>query len=229
MPQRIRLLKRCVVDGAVRESGEIVTLPDGVVGPHRTVVSGTPGASIASARYAGEPDADADYTQQHLVDEPMYVVVDENIERERNEMRERHAKELAEYKGDDRTELVRRQSEEARQLEFKAREKELADKQKREDEQLRKRQEAETKAFDKRAESGKPVAPPRETEKDDLEKRHHTEAEALKERHERERMKVDASKPRVTEPPARERALEPAPEFKPAFAPKPGVPPHPEA
>jgi len=195
MPQRIRLLATCQVNGAIHSAGEIVTLPDGQRGPHRTVVSSNHGAQITAHRYTGQDDSDASYIQQNLVDVPLYSVIDEGIEKEREEMRVRHAEERnALDHVDDRTALSRKQGEEVAALELRAAESELKSRQDAEGVALKERQERETVAFDKRAETAPLANPPVETNKEELDKRHGSEAEALKEKHAEEARVLEARK-----------------------------------
>ena len=62
--KRYRLLARAEMHGAIRDPGYVFHLPDGVLGPHRTVVADNRGAQIA--------DHDHPDRVQRLVDEPLY-------------------------------------------------------------------------------------------------------------------------------------------------------------
>ena len=183
MPQRIRLLATCQVNGSVHSAGEVITLPDGQRGPHRTVVASNHGAAIGDA------------SAQILIDQPLFVVLDETIENEREEMRVRHAEERnALDHVDDRTVLSRKQGQEAAALEQRAAESELKQRQDNENKGLKDRQAAETAAFDKRAETPALVTAPVELSKEDLDKRHASEAEALEKRHTEEARGLESRK-----------------------------------
>ena len=65
--KRYQLLVRAQINGALCEPGHIFTLPDGVKGPHRTVVADNKGAQIA--------DHDRPDRPQRLIDEPLYIEV----------------------------------------------------------------------------------------------------------------------------------------------------------
>lgn len=77
---RIRLLATCQINGAVHHAGEIVEIPEGVRGPHRTVAASNHGAQIAAPRYhRDDEDSDVKYAQQDLVDHPLYEVVEDAV------------------------------------------------------------------------------------------------------------------------------------------------------
>lgn len=69
--KRYRLLARAQMHGAVREPGYVFTLPDGELGPHRTVLASHHGAQITDHINA----------TQELKDEPLY---EEFVEPEAN-------------------------------------------------------------------------------------------------------------------------------------------------
>lgn len=195
---RIRLLATCQINGAVHHAGDVVFLPDGQRGPHRTVVSSSHGAQIAVSRYPGEDDADASYLRhQTLVDEPLYVVVNEGVEKDREELRARHAQERAKLDRDpERDALIAKQAKEESDFELHAAEVQTKERQEREDDALKQRQEAETAAFDKRAEITPTAPAPHETDKEALENRHKAEREAQEAKHAEEQRSLEARKER---------------------------------
>ena len=74
--KRYRLLARAQMHGAVREPGYVFTLPDGELGPHRTVVASQHGAQIT----------DHINSTQELKDEPLYeefVEPEANVEKQK--------------------------------------------------------------------------------------------------------------------------------------------------
>jgi len=195
-----------------------VWLADGQRGPHRTVVASDHGASqIAVERYHGQDEPDATYSRhQNLVDQPLFVVVDEGIEKDREEMRVRHAQERAALEHvPERDALLAKQADEMAAFELRAAETNLSERQKRDDEALKSRQDAETAAFDKRAQAAPAMAAPRETDKKELDQRHKTEQDAQKAKHEAERKALEARKERVA---SKDAKPEPAPE--PSFVPE---------
>ena len=138
MPQRIRLLTSAQISNHVYGPGELVTLPDGVRGPHKSV-------SVAGK----------------LQDEPLFVVVDEEMETEREEMRLRHLQETeALDHTQERRDLAAKHAKESAELRRKQRVRETEARHKVEAETLQHRQEAEVVAFDKRAEAAAITAPP---------------------------------------------------------------------
>lgn len=191
MPTRNRLLARAEIDGALRDPGYIFTLADGVLGPHRTVVASNHGAQITD-----HENATAD-----VLDVPLYVPIDGEVEKEREALAARHAEELAALERDpERDELRRKHAEEAAALGAKAAKRELELKHEREDDALKERQHAETASFQARA-SAEPihVPAPRETKEEDLKKRHEAEAKALADKHATEQAALDGTKPAVQE------------------------------
>jgi hypothetical protein len=186
MPQRIRLLATCQVNGALHYAGEIVTLPDGQRGPHRSVVASSHGAALG------------DVASQNLIDDPLFVVVDEGIEKEREEMRARQAEERNKLDHtDERAALVRKQGEEAAAFEIRSAETELHTRQEQEAATLKDRQTAENVAFDKRAETVPLANPPVEVNKEELTKRQAAETEALQKRQAEEKLVLEARKANV--------------------------------
>lgn len=201
---RIRLLATCQINGTIHHAGEIVEIPEGQRGPHRTVVASGHGAQIAAPRYQGDNDPDAGYVRQPLLDQPLYELVDEDIEREQTEMRERHAAELAELeKTAGRDELLKRQAVERAELHRKRMV--SAERQRHEQEAgaLEERQRQEMEAFEKREQNRTPGPPPPETDKDALESRHLTEMEDLDRRRQEGERRLNATlgpAPERTEP-----------------------------
>jgi hypothetical protein len=169
MPQRIRLLTSAQISNHVYGPGEVVALPDGVRGPHRSV-------SVGGV----------------LHDEPLYVPVDEAMEKEREDMRLRHLAETEALDGTtERRELALKHAKESAELRHKQLVAETEARHKVEAETLQHRQEAEVAAFDKRAEVLTAANPPAETVKEDLEARHKAEAEALKVKQEGEQKALE--------------------------------------
>ena len=68
-----QLTTRAQVNGGIQDPGCRFSLPEGQLGPHRTVVASNHGANVA-----GHPG-------NELVDVPLYVELDEGIENERTE------------------------------------------------------------------------------------------------------------------------------------------------
>ena len=195
MPTRIRLLARCQINDSVYQAGDIVTLPDGQRGPHRTVVSANPGSQISASRYHGDDESDPHYITQDVNDEPLFVVVDEGVEKEREEMRARHIEELQKLDHTtERRDLIAKQNKESADLEMKAQDTELQAKQKREDDSLKARQDSENASFEKREKEPILAPPPIETTKETLETRHKVELEAQKSRHEQDKKALEARK-----------------------------------
>lgn len=166
MSKRYRLLARAQIDGAIRDPGYEFMLEDGVRGPHRTAL-----ASDHGANHTGIPGT--------LLDIPLYVEVDEGLTAEREEMRARHAQELADLNKDaERDALLAKHAEEASELGARTAEREMQLRHDQEAATLKARQEQEVKAFEAR-EPVVTVAPPVETNEEDLRKRHDAEAKAL--------------------------------------------------
>jgi hypothetical protein len=200
MPQRVRLLTSAQINNHVYGPGEIVTLPDGVRGPYKSV-------AVAGI----------------LHDEPLFVLVDEAAEKEREDMRLRHLKEIeALDHTQERRDLLAKQTKESADLRHKQFLAETDARHKVEAETLQHRQEAEVAAFDKRAEVVAIVSPPAEMVKEDLEARHKAEAEALKVKQENEKKALEAQAVPAEDQP------EPAPEDEAELLPMPSpVPPQP--
>lgn len=187
MPTRNRLLARAEIDGAIRDPGYIFTLADGVLGPHRTVVASNHGAQITDHMNA----------VSEITDMPLYVPVDEDVEKEREAMTARHAEEIAALERDaERDALRRKHAEESAALAAKAAQRELVLAHEREDDTLKERQHAETAAFEARA-GAEPIhiPAPRETDEADLKKRHEAEAKALADKHATEAAALEGTKP----------------------------------
>lgn len=184
-----QLTTRAQVNGAIQEPGFRFTLPEGVLGPHKTVVASSHGANVVGHSGA-------------LVDVPLYIELDEAIEAEREEMRVRHAEQLAELDGTaDRAALIAKQQEESRALGIRAAESEVARRHEQELIDLKDRQAAEEETFDER-EKNEPVltvATP-ETDKAALEARHKAEADALAKKQEGEQAAIDARKETAVKP-----------------------------
>jgi hypothetical protein len=112
---RIRLKTQFFMDGHLYQPGEIVTLPDGVKGPHRMRVSSNdrtdPSQPPPHDRidYGTDPAVDANRLLPGVEEEPLFdVVTDESLQqaerrrdllalhaKEREDMAKRHAAELA--------------------------------------------------------------------------------------------------------------------------------------
>lgn len=212
---RIRLLARCQINDRLHEVGDVVFLAEGQRGPHRTAVASNHGAQIAGNRYIGDKEPDANYGLQDIFDEPLYVVLDEGIEQEREAMRVRHAEERAKFdRAPERDDLAAKQAREMADIDLKAQESELKARQQRERDTLERRQSGEAKAFDKRAESTAPMPAPAETDKDTLETRHKVEQDHQQRRHDEETRQIEERKSlrqdnEVTDPQAAPAATEP--------------------
>ena len=178
-----QLTTRAQINGAIQDPGFRFSLPEGVLGPHRTVVASDHGANVGGQ-------------SGPMVDVPMYVELDEGIEAEREEMAARHAEELAKFDGSaDRAVLLARRGEESRALGVKAAESDAAKRHEKELADLQVRQDAENKAFDERA-NNQPVLAlaPAETDKAVLDARHKVETDALAKKQEGEQAAIDARK-----------------------------------
>jgi hypothetical protein len=172
---RIRLLTSAQINNHVYGPGDIVTLPEGVRGPYRSVAVGGV-----------------------LHDEPLFVPVDEDMEKEREEMRLRHLKETeALDHTEERRVLAAKHSKESHDLLHKQLVNETEVRHKAEVDALQHRHEAEVVAFDKRAEILAAATPPAEVVKEDLEVRQKAEAEALKVKQENEKKVLET---KVAEP-----------------------------
>src|ERR1700749_2987321 len=129
---RIRLLTRYQDSNGLHEAGDVVTLAPGQRGPHRTAVAANPAAQIAGSRYAGDVDPDASYARQDVYDEPLFVILDEGLEREREEMLARHAEERARLeRSPERDELAAKHAREQAEFRIKAQQAETEARQKR--------------------------------------------------------------------------------------------------
>jgi hypothetical protein len=178
-----QLTTKAEVNGILLEPGSRFTLPAGVKGPHRTVVAGTHGANIVG--------------NSELLDVPLYVELDPEIERERDEMRERHQQELNELDPElKREELLAKQREESRDLSLRAQTREIQIRQDKEKQEIEARHEAERQAFANRAQNNpqRGPAPPRELTEEELVARHKAENEALEARQKTERDNLEAQK-----------------------------------
>ena len=72
---RIRLKERCFVHGRVHDVGEIVMLPEGMAGPHRTVHR-----SVDRIDYRTNPAVDANRLLGETIDVPLYDVMPDEPE-----------------------------------------------------------------------------------------------------------------------------------------------------
>jgi hypothetical protein len=72
MPKRIRLLAPAQIDGQLLPAGSIVTLADGVRGPHRAVHK-----THDRIDYGTDPEIDANRIAGEIEDQPLYVELDD--------------------------------------------------------------------------------------------------------------------------------------------------------
>jgi hypothetical protein len=196
--KRYRLLGRAEMNGAIREPGYVFELPDGVLGPHRTVIARHDGASLA----AGVPQG---------VDEPMYEEIDTTLDDERAALAERHAAERADAEGTkQRDELAEKHAAESADMRAKIEASSRAARQAKERADLEARQAREQEGFKVRvAAAVPPPVYPAETDEEALKARQERELAELSERHKQE----DAARAAAIEasPTPAKPAPEPAP------------------
>lgn len=173
MPKRYRLLTRAQIHGAVRDPGYVFTLEDGELGPHRTSVASNHGAQIADHMDQQSP----------LRDIPLYEEIDEGLEKEREEMRTRHAKERDDLEGgSERAALIRKQSQESADLSVREAERTVALRHEREKAELEETQKQEVAGLES-VEAKPKVLVPVETNAEALKRRHDDEVKAMEVRH----------------------------------------------
>lgn len=169
--KRYRLLGRAEMNGAVREPGYEFSLPEGQLGPHRTVVSSNHGAQIA------------DDLKTTLVDHPLYEEIDEGLAQERDEMHARHTEEIEKIdQVQERNALIQKHAEESAALRERETVANMEARQKREDDQLKERHEAELAGINERKVHPRVVIPA-EANEDDLKRRQAAELETMGKKH----------------------------------------------
>lgn len=68
---KIRLKERCFFQGHLHQAGDVITLPDGMRGPHRAVRKGAPAID-----YDPGNGLDANHTIGETVDEPLFEEIE---------------------------------------------------------------------------------------------------------------------------------------------------------